>query len=35
MDVVVTMHDFAVSGRWPSGTNASFLCLIPKVDNPQ
>ena len=24
-----------VNGRWPRGTNASFICLIPKNDNPQ
>jgi len=32
---MATVKDFAVNGRWPRGTNASFLCLIPKVENPQ
>ena len=27
--------DFAARGFWPRGSNASFLCLIPKVENPQ
>ena len=29
------MKDFAVNGNWPRGSNASFLYLIPKIDNPQ
>jgi len=32
---MVTVKDFAVNGCWPRGTNASFLCLILKVENPQ
>ena len=28
-------NDFAISGKWPRGSNASFICLIPKSDNPQ
>jgi len=23
------------NGKWPRGSNASFICLIPKSDNPQ
>jgi len=34
-DVMSAMNDFATKGVWPRGSNASFLCLIPKVDNPQ
>ena len=34
-DVVSTVKDFAGYGKWPRGSNASFLCLIPKVENPQ
>jgi len=30
-DVVSTVKDIAVSGKWPRGSNAPFLCLIPKV----
>jgi len=33
-DVVAAVKDFAVNGHWPKGTNASFLCLIPKIENP-
>jgi len=33
-DVVVAVNDFAVNGKLPRGSNAPFLCLIPKVDNP-
>ena len=29
------VKDFADFGCWPRGSNASFLCLIPKVENPQ
>jgi len=29
------MKDFAARGKWPRGSNASFLCLIPQVNNPQ
>jgi len=34
-DVLSAVMDFTVSGKWPRGSNASFLCLIPKVENPQ
>jgi len=34
-DVVLAVKDFAGNGSWPRGSNASFLCLIPKVENPQ
>jgi len=34
-DVVLAVKDFACYGSWPRGSNASFLCLIPKVENPQ
>jgi len=34
-DVVSAVKDFAVNGHWPKGSNASFLCLIPIVENPQ
>ena len=34
-DVMAAVKDFAVNGHWPRGTNASFFCLIPKVENPQ
>jgi len=34
-DVMAAMKDFSVSGHCPRGTNASFLCLIQKVENPQ
>ena len=34
-DVMEAVKDFALNGHWPRGSNASFLCLIPKVENPQ
>jgi len=34
-DVMNAVKDFAGFGCWPRGSNASFLCLIPKVENPQ
>ena len=34
-DVVAVVKDFVGFGSWPRGSNASFLCLIPKVENPQ
>ncbi|XP_068497985.1 uncharacterized protein [Phaseolus vulgaris] len=34
-DVMAAVKDFAVNGHWPRGTNALFLCFIPKVENPQ
>jgi len=35
MDVIRDVNNFEESGRWPRGTNAPFISLIPKVDNPQ
>jgi len=32
---VSAIKDFVGFGSWPRGSNASFLCLIPKVENPQ
>jgi len=29
------VNDFATRGVWSMGSNASFLCLILKVNNPQ
>jgi len=34
-DVMNAVKDFAGFGCWPRGSNSSFLCLIPKVENPQ
>ncbi|XP_057418079.1 uncharacterized protein LOC130712263 [Lotus japonicus] len=34
-DVKRLVDDFSVNGRWPRGTNSSFITLIPKVDSPQ
>jgi len=34
-DVLLAVKDFAGNSSWPRGSNASFLCLIPKVENPQ
>ena len=34
-DVVSAVKDFAGYGSWQRGSNASFLCLIPKLENPQ
>jgi len=31
----MAVHDFEESRRWPRGTNASFISLISKVENPQ
>ena len=35
MDIMAAVKDFEDNGKWPRGSNASFLCLIPKVENPQ
>ena len=35
MDVVSVVKDFASKSHWPRGSNASFLYLVPKVENPQ
>jgi len=35
LDVVSAKKDFASKIHWPRGSNASFLCLVPKVENPQ
>ena len=29
------MDDFFINGRFPKGSNASFIALIPKIINPQ
>ena len=29
------MKDFALSGYWPRGSKASFICLVPRSENPQ
>jgi len=34
-DVLKAVNEFADRGSWPRGSNASFICLVPKVDNPQ
>ena len=34
-DIILTMNDFTEYGKWTRGTNASFICLAPKLDNPQ
>jgi len=34
-DVMLAVKDFEAIGKWPRESNASFLCLIPKVDNPR
>ena len=35
VDVIRAVSNFEESGRWPRGTNASFISLILKVDNLQ
>ncbi|XP_068472346.1 uncharacterized protein [Phaseolus vulgaris] len=35
LDVLSAVKDFASKSNWPRGSNASFLCLVPKVENPQ
>lgn len=32
---MLAVNDFATNGKWSRESNASFLCLIPKVVNPQ
>jgi len=34
-DVMKAVNEFAYRGSWPRGSNASFSCLVPKIDNPQ
>ena len=34
-DILRVVHNFEEDGRWPRGKNATFILLIPKVDNPQ
>ncbi|XP_068491914.1 uncharacterized protein [Phaseolus vulgaris] len=34
-DILLAVNDFVVSGSWPTGSNASFICLVPKSKNPQ
>jgi len=33
-DILRVVHNFEEDGRWPRGSNTSFISLIPKVDNP-
>jgi len=35
VDIMAAVKDFEFSGKWPRGSNASFLCLIPKNENSQ
>jgi len=34
-DFVLAVKDLLVNGKWPRGSNASFICLIPKTNNLQ
>jgi len=34
-DIMRAVRKFHKFGLWPKGTNASFITLIPKVENPQ
>jgi len=34
-DILLAVNDFARVGKWPRGTNASFVCLVPKLESPQ
>ena len=34
-NVLSAVKDFASKSNWPRGTNSSFICLVPKVENPQ
>jgi len=34
-DFISLVNDFMVNGKWPRGSNASFICLIPMTDNLQ
>ena len=34
-DVINFLQDFHFSGTFSRGTNASFITLIPKIDDPQ
>ena len=34
-DVLKAVNEFADRGSWPRGSNASFICLVPKIDNLQ
>ena len=33
LGVLSAVKDFASKSNWPRGSNASFLCLVPKVEN--
>jgi len=33
-DIMAVVKDFKSLGKWPRVSNASFLCLIPKTENP-
>ena len=34
MDLMAAVKDFEFFEKWPRGSNASFICLIPKNKNP-
>jgi len=31
----MAVNDFAISDKWPRGSNALFVFLVPKSENPQ
>ncbi|XP_068504131.1 uncharacterized protein [Phaseolus vulgaris] len=33
-NIMAAVKDFEACNKWPRGSNASFLCLIPKNENP-
>jgi len=35
VDIMAVVKDFEFFGKWPRGSNASFICMIPKNQNPQ
>jgi len=35
MDILRAVNCFHSCGNWPTGSNASFISLIPKTENPQ
>ena len=35
VDMMAAVKDFEFFGKWPRGSNASLICLIPKNENPQ
>jgi len=34
-DIILAENEFSKYGKWPRGTNSSFIYLVPKSDNPQ